>query len=177
MGSPTNRQIAGQDVIVVADKFYIVTLKSDSRIVVYIQEIATPQVTITVRVSGPETAGIHRHSDRGIFRVCRIKFKRAVYVLEVSPDVGNHHVPCRKFSGCMPGLEYPFCHRLIPERLECCPSFPSLGPHVISLRHVALGFLVKEALIGHWCVTIKKRRLPCPMILSLVHSTTSRKSK
>ena len=50
----------------------------------------------------------------------------------------------------MPGLEYPFCHRLIPERLECCPSFPSLGPHVISLRHVALGFLVKEAPIGHW---------------------------
>src|SRR2546427_6604432 len=60
--------------------------------------------------SGPNVPGINLHFNRRVARVLRIKLQRAVNILEVSTDVGHHHVACAKLRRRMPGLETPFCH-------------------------------------------------------------------
>jgi hypothetical protein len=86
------------------------TLKRDLRIFVDIQKITTSQVSITVRLSGPEASRVDRDGNRRILRVRRIEFECAVYVFEMSADVSNHHVPRAKLSRRVSRLERPFCH-------------------------------------------------------------------
>src|SRR5258708_21418776 len=50
------------------------------------------------------------HFNRRIVRVLWIKLQRAVNILEVSSDVGHHHVPGAKLRRRVPRLESPFDH-------------------------------------------------------------------
>src|SRR5713101_8994692 len=61
--------------------------------------------------SGPNVPGINLYLNRRSARVLRIKLQSAVNILEVSTDVGHHHVPGAKLSCRVPRLETPFSHR------------------------------------------------------------------
>src|SRR6266496_4504962 len=63
--------------------------------------------------SGPNVPGINLYLNRRSARVLRIKLQSAVNILEVSTDVGHHHVPGAKLSRSVPRLESPFGHRLL----------------------------------------------------------------
>src|SRR6266478_4063255 len=69
--------------------------------------------------SGPNVAGINLYLNRRSARVLRIKLQSAVNILEVSTDVGHHHVACAKLSCRVPRLETPFSHRSLSFKTSC----------------------------------------------------------
>src|SRR5437762_6344291 len=60
--------------------------------------------------SSPKVPGINLYLNRRSARVLRIKLQSAVNILEVSTDVGHHHVPGAKLSCSVPRLKTPFSH-------------------------------------------------------------------
>ena len=110
-----DRQIAGHVVIVHADQLYSMTAESDPRVLLNIKKVAASQVGIACRIAGPKRRGIDYHfNNRRGFRLRRIEVERAVYIFEVSADVGHHHVPRAKFCGSMARFESPLCHVFVP---------------------------------------------------------------
>src|SRR5713101_807574 len=61
--------------------------------------------------SGPNVPGINLYLNRRVARALRIKLQRAMNILEVSSDVGHHHVPGAELSGGVSRLKTPFSHR------------------------------------------------------------------
>src|SRR5947207_4312987 len=67
-------------------------------------------MVVTFLNSRPDSAGINLHFNRRSARVLRIKLQSAVNILEVSTDVGHHHVPSAKLRRRVPRLKSPFGH-------------------------------------------------------------------
>src|SRR6266571_6434553 len=68
-------------------------------------------MVVALLYPGPNVPGINLYLNRRSARVLRIKLQSAVNILEVSTDVGHHHVACAKLSCRVPRLETPFSHR------------------------------------------------------------------
>src|SRR6266498_3923146 len=78
-----------------------------------IEKVRAAQMVVAFLYAGPNVPRIDLYLDRRIARVLRIKLQRAVNILEVSADVGHHHVPGAKLHGRVTRLETPFSHRLV----------------------------------------------------------------
>src|SRR5437879_430585 len=92
----------------------LIALEGNLGMVLDIKKVRAPQMIIAFLYSGPDVPGINLHLNRRVVRILRIKLQRAVNILEVSSDVGHHHVACAKLSRRVPRLETPFSHRSTP---------------------------------------------------------------
>src|SRR2546422_3512843 len=88
-----------------------------------IQKVGATQVRVALRFSGPEACGIKSDLDRRVLRVPRVKLEAAADILEVSPNVGDHHVPGTKLGCSVSWFKYPFRHLGI-SRYEILRSIP-----------------------------------------------------
>src|SRR2546422_7550088 len=96
----------------------LIALEGDLGMMLYIKKVRAPQMIVAFLHSGPNVPGINPHFDRRVARVLWIKLQRAVNILEVSTDVGHHHVPGAKLSRGVPRLESPFSHHPLPRNLK-----------------------------------------------------------
>ena len=85
--------------------------EGDLRMMFHIEKVCATEVIVTFLHSSPDSTGINLYLDRRIARAFWIEIKCAVDVLEVSANVGHHHVPCAKLSRCVPRFKSPFSHR------------------------------------------------------------------
>ena len=65
---------------------------------------------ISIRFTAPKAACVDDGLDTGHGRVIWIELKSTVDVLEVTPDVGHHHVLHAELRSRMSGFEYPPTH-------------------------------------------------------------------
>src|SRR5262245_27950323 len=106
----TDRQVSGDQIVMIADGLYLAALESDVGMMIYIQKVRAAQVGVTVRLSGPKSAGLYGCLYVSVTRICRIEFKRAMHVFEMSPYMSHHHMPRTKLSRGMSGFKKPFLH-------------------------------------------------------------------
>src|SRR5437899_380744 len=83
------------------------------------KKVSASQMVVAFLQSSPNVPGINLHFNRRVARVLRIKIQRAVNILEVSTDVGHHHVSGAKLSCGVPRLETPFSHRSLSFKTSC----------------------------------------------------------
>jgi hypothetical protein len=89
---------------------HLIAFDGNFRVMFHIKKVRASQMVVAFLYAGPDVPGINLHLNRRVARVLWIKLQGAVNVLEVSADVGHHHVPGAKLRRRVPGLESPFSH-------------------------------------------------------------------
>src|SRR5919106_6005108 len=89
---------------------HLIAGEGNLRVGFHIQKVCASQVVVPFFHPRPQCACINLYLDGGSVWACRIKYKRAVNVFEVSTDVSHHHVPGAKLGGGVSGLKSPSSH-------------------------------------------------------------------
>ena len=74
-----------------------------------VEEIGAAQMCVAVRLSRPEPPGVDLDLNRGVLRTGGIEMEPSMDVLEVPPDIGNHHMAHTEFGSGVPRFEEPSC--------------------------------------------------------------------
>src|SRR6266576_3364230 len=64
---------------------------------------------LSTRLSRPEPPGVDLDLNRGVLRTGGIEMEPSMDVLEVPPDIGNHHMAHTEFGSGVPRFEEPSC--------------------------------------------------------------------
>src|SRR5918998_4744102 len=105
-----DRQLAGENRVASADDLHLLACESNVGMILHVEKVSAPEMSIAVRLSCPDFRGFDRSLDRSGLRVRRIKKEGAVNVFEMAADGSYHHVTHAKLRRRMPRLEKPFGH-------------------------------------------------------------------
>src|SRR5262249_61774737 len=84
--------------------------KRDRRVMLDVEEVGALQVRVARRLAAPQAARVDRDLEGRGGRVVRVEVERAMNVLEVPADAGDHHVPRAELRRRVPRLEEPLRH-------------------------------------------------------------------
>src|SRR5574337_417351 len=102
------------DSLVSPAKADLVATKGDLGKALGIKEVRTHEMGIAIALTAPEPPHIDHRLDAGQGGALRIELERAVHVLEVTPNVRDHHVSRTELGCRMSRFERPALHRASP---------------------------------------------------------------
>src|SRR5215831_6316495 len=120
-----NGQVPLNRIVMVAEQGYFAAAEGDGGVMLDVQEVGAAQMCVAVRLSRPEPPGVDLNLYRGVLWGCGIEVEPAMDVLEVPPDIGDHHVADTEFSGCVSRFEGPACQWIHLRSLILTSSSPS----------------------------------------------------
>src|SRR2546423_6654606 len=106
----TNDQVARHLMVVRANALAAGALEGDDGVLADIKEITAAQMVVSLSFARPQLVGLDCRVEGELPGIVRVERQRTMYVLEVPPHPGHHHVSGTELRCSMPRLKNPIRH-------------------------------------------------------------------